>query len=411
MTCKVNRYTNSIDASLFFYIGLFLIPFDNLVFAPSSGWATIAPFSFLLYFLFNIKNFRFSYKNIIVLLIFLFPGPIHGFFYNSFGNVFETIVTVLLGVSFYLSLCVFSFQHKKTYKKKICRILFIAYLISFIYGILSVLPIEGINRLFSLIEKRHYNRLSFTFTEPSFISMHLFGVIFPFAFYCKDKRLLFLGCLFLIVTLIFGSSIRFIVDCFVIAGLYLAFYCYKKGSFYFICFLCVSISLAFLIVPLLSMIYPRINEILNGGIYFDASLASRWFRMNAIIHGYDFSGFVFGYGSSNTWIPFQNGYIFAFNEYSNPFVDEIVGLKNSTDSSFFCLPLRVISEIGFIGFLFLIISLFDSKHSLYFLIIFWLYLQFDSYAFYALWIYIFVAKFNHVTSKCICFNKKNITGK
>ena len=38
-----------------FAIAIALIPFDNLVIAPSAGWATIAPFFFLAYVFLNIK--------------------------------------------------------------------------------------------------------------------------------------------------------------------------------------------------------------------------------------------------------------------------------------------------------------------------------------------------------------------
>ena len=42
-----------------FQLGLILIPFDNLVFAPSRGWATVSPIIFFIYIFINIKNISF----------------------------------------------------------------------------------------------------------------------------------------------------------------------------------------------------------------------------------------------------------------------------------------------------------------------------------------------------------------
>ena len=44
---------NTIDL---FALGMILIPFDNLIIAPSSGWATVAPFFFLGYVLLNVRH-------------------------------------------------------------------------------------------------------------------------------------------------------------------------------------------------------------------------------------------------------------------------------------------------------------------------------------------------------------------
>ena len=41
--------------NILFKLAVFLIPFDNLFFAPSTGWATISPILFFIYVFFNIK--------------------------------------------------------------------------------------------------------------------------------------------------------------------------------------------------------------------------------------------------------------------------------------------------------------------------------------------------------------------
>lgn len=39
---------------IIFSIGIFLLPFENFFFAPSSGWATVTPIIFAIYILFNL---------------------------------------------------------------------------------------------------------------------------------------------------------------------------------------------------------------------------------------------------------------------------------------------------------------------------------------------------------------------
>lgn len=40
---------------IIFKIGIFLLPFENFFFAPSSGWATISPLVFVIYILLIFK--------------------------------------------------------------------------------------------------------------------------------------------------------------------------------------------------------------------------------------------------------------------------------------------------------------------------------------------------------------------
>ena len=58
-----------------FYTGIALLPFENFFFAPSTGWAAIAPLAFFLYFIVNIRyigNFIYKYKKIWFILIWSF---------------------------------------------------------------------------------------------------------------------------------------------------------------------------------------------------------------------------------------------------------------------------------------------------------------------------------------------------
>ena len=274
--------------------------------------------------------------------------------------------------------------------KNIVLILFIGYLLSYLYGLISLIPNSSIDSFLKMVEKRHYSRLHFSFTEPSFISMHLYGVIFPIAIYFKSKKLFALGVLFLITTLLFGESARFYLDTLIIVGLYGVYKMKQKGLKYVFVFLILGFLAVLSLYLIIKYTYPRLLSIYEKGVYSDNSLAARWFRVNAIIHGIDLKGFFLGYGLSNTWIPFNNGYSYALSQYDNSYLVEVNNLANTRGSSFYCMPLRIISEMGIFALLVCLFKLASKKYWFYFFIIVWLYLQFDSYAFYAVWIYLFI---------------------
>ena len=43
------------NSDIIFYIAIFLLPFENFFFAPSSGWATITPIILAIYILLNLR--------------------------------------------------------------------------------------------------------------------------------------------------------------------------------------------------------------------------------------------------------------------------------------------------------------------------------------------------------------------
>lgn len=380
------------NLEILFIMGVLFMPFDNLFFAPSLGWATIAPFFFFGYTLFNIEHIgRYFKKNTFLIIVFLLVlGFLRGLMYSSMSSVLETLGTITLGMCFYFSMCIYENAYGEKAGMMICKYLFIAYSASYIYGIISMIPAESVRNIFRLLEKRYYPRLHYSFTEPSFMSMHIFGVMLPFAIYYNDSRLKKLGIVFLITGLLFGNSARFTLDCLIVGMIIIAYYMFNKGVKYFLGFLIVL----FVVIPCLYYYLTsgsnRLSTILMLGVYSDNSLAARWFRINAISHGFDLMHFLFGYGISNTWIPFNNGYNYAYEHYLNGYLIEVLAIKGTHSSSFFCMPLRIISEFGIIVFTYIGKKLFDKKYWYYLLIVFWLYTQFDSYAFYALWIYIFL---------------------
>lgn len=336
-------------------------------------------------------------------------------------NIIDSLGTLFLGINIYFALLINYYLKKNDYVKDI-KLLTVSYFLSFFYGLirlisfnLSITPIENI---FYTIEKRSTSRLAFSFTEPSFISMHVFGILFVLYLVLKNERLkkqlLLLIFLFSFLTILNFASTRFLLDFLVIFFITLFYLIIKRKisitkKFILVCVLIFFIGFGIYLIDA----NPRLAQIAEKGIYGDASLASRWFRVNASLKGYLEAPFrtYIGAGLGNAYIFLNLGYDEAFEEYQNSYMNEVRGLYNTTHNQFFSMPIRLISEFGIFVFLIVIIyfiyiartSEVNNKY-LVLLIFFYLYIQFDSYAFYTMWLVLFIFKY-HQYLKSSQFNK------
>lgn len=404
---------------LIYKIAIITIPFDNLFFAPSAGWATISPILFFIYNILNLKKTLYilikKEKKIItsIYIIIMYSLFLYFIYPIKISNMVDVIQTIVLGISFYVAMINRYIINKNEFEKDI-KILIASYGISFLYGCIKYISLEfNINtllELFSLVEKRSYQRVAFSFTEPSFIAMHLFGVLVPVYYLSNSKkikrRIILLIVMFSSITLMSQSTARFLIDLFVISVMYMFYVIinkhikigYKFMAIYFI----ISVILVSLVGFNFEVKNDRINGILTKGVYSDASLAARYFRINASIKGYIKNPIkmLFGAGMGNAYIFLEEGYDDAFEEYDHEYKSEVIELKNSKSGQLFSMPIRIISEYGMVIFIILSISLImysiKMKSNIILLcIISYLYIQFDSYAFYSMWLYIFYLKYRH----------------
>lgn len=406
--------------TLIFYIAVAFIAFDNLFFAPASGWATITPLILVLYSILNINcwiNVIKKYWRILVVfgVILIFSFISYFTVHFVLNNVLNAFISIGLGAVCLVSLDIF-FRQKKHTLNEIIPILIVSYSISMFFGIFQYIAIKGnvewMIKFADSFSKRSYitaniPRVQFLFTEPSFITMHIFGVLLPIYLLTKDKKILTLMISFLILALGISRTVRLYLDLFVVIAIYAIIYVIKnlrKKS-------TIVLLLATTIVGGFSLNYlynhsNRVHDIMTKGVYADGSLASRYFRVQSAIYGYetDYYHFLFGYGIGNALVPIRQGYERARPTYKNSFVTEVDQLgdpNHETDSDTICMYIRMISEFGFIPTLLLIYMIFrksmQAKNLLMFTIISYLYIQFESYAFYGVWILI-VAN-NYLISK------------
>lgn len=393
-------------STLLFYAGLVAIPFDNLPFAPSSGWATIAPIIFFVYVCFNLPelaHIRFNVPLSFGVVAIVALQCVNIFVYGlTMGALLDALFTFVLGLFFYLALLI-RYERQKASFDHDGLILYRAYLVAFAYGLLWLFANEvGADAagMFRSIERRYYDRLAFSFTEPSFITMHIFGVLFLYTYFVSDRKLarkmLILGGLFLFLAIVTKSSARCVIDTAVFIALLLVrtTWVERKHSARNL-FLWTAVVM---VVVLLILSSTRVQAILLGGFNEDGSAASRYFRIESMLYGFmsDPLAALFGYGPGNMAVPFQEGYDRAFASYDNAYMVEVVSLGLATSiGNIFSMPIRLISDVGLIGTILLTALLFWGARRkgidpCVILMTMWLYVQFDSYAFYALWMLIYL---------------------
>lgn len=393
-----------------FKLAIFFLPFDNLFFAPSAGWATISPIIFFIYVIFNLKyilKIIKKYKAIFLIIVLLLVMSFMNFAFVGYNSnaMLDAIYTLFLGLCTLMAFEIY-FVQKQNKLDSIYKLVIVAYALSLVYGWIQYFSfkfgLESINSLIDFVSKRNYlrvGRIQFSFTEPSFISMHIFGILLPLYFMRKNKKILCLIVLFVLSNLFFASSIRFLLDMVVAVAICLFLYFLRKKQYLLIIFLAIF---SFFTVNILANYNPRVHNILEKGLYADSSLASRYFRINASFHGYerDLTHFMFGYGIGNSILPIKKGYDQAVREYKNSYIVEVIQIGSDDyyeSNASFCFYTRLISEGGillailFFAYIFSIFrkSQFYYKYELL-AIFLYLYLQFDSYAFYTLWILIFI---------------------
>lgn len=410
-----------LNPELIFYIGVFFLPFENFFFAPSAGWAAISPVIFAIYILLNLKRvFRaiVKLKNIILFFVFaVILGSLTAFLNNvSLLDYVNAFIPLALGAislfSFYI------FYDKKKDLKTVVDLVVIAYAICAVIGFFEYLTIRSGNTAFrdwiGTFMKRNYlleggtGRAQFFFTEPSFIGMHIFGILLPLFWLSRRKDLLFVIFLFLFESVYFGVGVRVIVDFAVVAMLYFGYLLiiHKKAKF---------IPLILLVLGLgFSYVYNnnlRIQKIVKDGIYADGSLASRYFRIQSSAIGYTKAPgkTLVGFGLGNAIEPIHLGYDEAASSYTSSFTREVDALDYRKtdfhdDSVAYSLYFRFISEFGLIMTLIAIIYLVKiTKESrlpqrwLYLAIILYIYIQFESLGFYALWLFVATMLFTKKT--------------
>ena len=416
-----------------FLVGLALIPFDNLPFAPSVGWAAVSPIIFFAYCFFNLRLFiKIVTRNHLRILLYMSGAlffqllllTVYGIHLASFIDALRTIV---LGLSIYFAFLI-RYEICKADINHDAQILYKAYLLSFIYGLIW-LAVNAISpdlaySFFSRIQMRTYKRLAFTFTEPSFISAHTIGIMMLFTYLIHDRvfavKFVRLGIAFMALSIFTASSARCAADSVVLMLLISArnflpppsslsthtlenIYTHKQSGIKRksrIKKLCINILLLLTISAVFAL-SARLDNFTRKGANSDASGATRFFLINAAIKGFIKSNIatLAGWGMGNMVIPFREGSNDAFQDFNNSFTGEANGFRATNElETLYSFPMKLISEWGLaitaLIFIYVFLGLKKRKIDIYvFISICWMYLQTDSYCFYTMWIFLYLVNY------------------
>lgn len=405
---SLRRWQAAFRDDRLFKIAVFLIPFENFFFAPSRGWAAIAPILFFLYCLVHVRELGQSLRNLRRVLLFV-GGLIALTSLNFFwsppdpGLLFDSSRSLALGVTFLVALDLY-FNVRGRPASPIIRILVAAYCISIAFGLLQLLVINAglrdVREVLIALSKRttlREPRVQFTFTEPAFISMHLYGVLLPLLVLFRGHRtawrLRWVFFAFVTVAYLCRPSVRFLLDTMVVLSLWLLVeYSFRSKRTLAISALGLAVVGGFFALSYRTS--PRVAAIVDKGVYADGSLAERWFLVNASAIGWAEHPLrtLGGWGLGNCRYPFRVGYEQAVEEYDSDNWGRIYRLREHDPNSMLCMPVRVVSEFGLIAALVILVLLYDRRRLFLFLLILYVYLPFDSLAFYTVWLYVFFVK-------------------
>lgn len=396
----------NVAALMFFYLGVIFIPFDNLQFAPSSGWATISPYFFMisgfLYIVFQPQIFFGVFNRKIVFLLVslgIFSLVAYLFVDIHYESWMFSIVKILLGLSLGVSLY-YQGCHNLNWIKVFSRTILIVYAVAFIVGVNQYLKLLGFMPYlvpYDVIFERFYtDRLQYTFTEPSFTSVHAIGVLMfagimlPLKEVRLRAMLWLLAALFLVLTIVSGASLRALLDCALVGFL---FFLSVPGKRKWKLLILIVLGGFTIISFAPDRIINRLeNAVAVGGVK-DISGQIRMFRIDAALNGFlsDPLKVAVGYGFGNVGQAIIDGYQVALINVDREY-DSLRGLREDPDGVY-SMPVKILVEHGLIGVLILVFAFYDGRYkylSVYTLLI---YLQFDSYAFYSLWFYTYCRKF------------------
>lgn len=406
--------------------GFFLMPFENLAIAPSAGWPAVSPLLFFLAFALG-RNRKLNGDIVAWVVIlatlsaanWLSVAVSDGFGRFFARDVLSGLAPVVLGVSFFLLMRSVFFADGVFNRNRFAECMGSLYLGSIFALLFSVcvlvaahiLKAPAVLAVLELILKRNADvaRFAFVFAEPSFVTVHIFGVLIPFAWLCWrvgladiSKKLIGVIVVYVLISVVYLDSVRFNVDLAMLVLVTATFW--KLRGFVYLSRIKILAVISFVIVAAqLMVVSPEIistltsNRIdINGAglrevFNSDGSLASRFFRIDAVIAGMIEKPYYipFGVGWGNVGFIVDAGYSVAESNYTSLFYKEVDQIRqDGSGPNIYNMYVKLFAEYGIVVPIVMFYRLYSRKTAYLYVIIGWCYLQFDSYAFYGIWIYL-----------------------
>lgn len=405
---------------LLFLVAIITLPVDGTRFGIAMPyWTPIAPIFFVLYALSNprllIRSMH-RYLGFFVFPLVLIAVSMFGWMTVGFHRLYvcQTAFALLSGLACLASLDI-AFRLKRLDWNKAITLLVIVYWLAFAVGVLQWLDtrygMEPVTRVFQNIMERNYvpRKPQFLFAEPSYIGMHLFGILLPLFWITRRRSLVLLTLAFAIGSAAMGVGVRILIDTVIALLLWLIVVVrwsrVRNALLAIAGFAVVGIGGG---VALLRN--ARVQSLLEHGLWQgDFSMLARLFRSLApsLAGMKDPMHLVFGFGMGNVRNALMQGYddacAFVVAHGGDPQGNGEIRLISHTNNVnyFFTMNAYVsfIAEFGvlmFAAFLILLAWHVSANHMwskttvCWLLLLVYLYIQFEGYAFYALWLFIWV---------------------
>ena len=397
-------------SDLLFYAALVLLPVDGTVAGiPLPYWTPLSPWFFLAYVLVNARLLRVvarRYLAFMLLPFLLVLTSVYGWTTIGFQGwaAVRSIGSVVLGLACLASLEI-ALRIKKLPWKPMVRVLVATYVAVFLVGVVQRAGVqwhvEGIKNFFAHLMFRNYTgvRPQFLFAEPSYIGMHLFGVLLPVFWLTKDRRLAVLIPVFAFGSMLMGAGTRIVIDSVVAGILWLiaSVNFTRRGATIGVVAGLGAASVAAVVAVFLD---PRLNRLATDGLLKgDGSMSARIFHMLAPAWAWkhDWWHTLFGWGAGNISSAVRTGYWGARRWYDargGVLNGEIMGLEHPPVDTFTMSGyVSFITEFGVLVMVLLavlIVATITAHHAWNRTVVCWLvlvaylYIQFEGYAFVAL---------------------------
>ncbi|MEK0216949.1 hypothetical protein [Bifidobacterium mongoliense] len=414
-------------SDLLFYAALALLPVDGTVAGiPLPYWTPLSPWLFLAYALVNARLLRTVARRYLPFVLFpllLVLVSFYGWTTVGFHGwaAARSIGSVVLGLACLASLEI-ALRVKRLPWRPMVTVLVAVYWFAFLVGVVQWAGVrwhvQGIRQFFARLMYRNYtwDRPQFLFAEPSYIGMHLFGVLLPVQWLTKDRRLAVLIPVFAAGAILMGAGTRIVIDT-VVAGVLwlLATVNFRRRG----ATIAAVAGLSGAAVAAVGAVFldPRLNRLASDGLLKgDGSMSARIFHMLAPAWAWkhDLWHTLFGWGAGNISTAVRTGYWGARRWYDarGGLVNmEIRGLVNPPVDTFtMSAYVSFVTEFGALalGLLALLVVVWTSVNHAWtrgtvcwLVLVAYLYVQFEAYAFYALPLVVWGLISSYRTSRCL----------
>jgi hypothetical protein len=396
-------------SDLLFYIALALLPVDGTTLGiPLPYWTPLSPWVLIAYVLVNWRLMAGVVRTF--LPFFIFPvvlAALSSFGWLTIGVHTSAAIKSFVGIGMFVA-CIAALEIariKRLPARAVITVLVATYSFAFLVGVVQFVAVqvhfESVTVFFQRMMYRSYVavRPQFLFAEPSYIGMHLFGVLLPAYWMTRDRRLPVVIGVFAVGSIVMGAGVRIILDCFVAVILW----CIAEANFRKRAVRWGTGAGVVAVAGVLGetvALNPRLGSIASKGLIAgDASMTSRIFHMFAPAQAWwdDSWHFVLGFGAGNISDAVREGYSKVYRTFlglggkTNPEIEEMANppAQTFTMSAY----TSFITEFGVIAFVALVVLVmvwvtrnhaWNRKMVCWLLLVAYLYVQFEAYGFYAL---------------------------